>query len=141
MDFCRIALLICNLHRPLQELLDASLDCFGEHGGLEAAYDVPFAVDEELGEVPLDVVVFVDSLAELGGRRDGDVLYLVARVGRLWHRLFKELENRGGGIAVHVNFLEAGERGVVGERAELVDFVVASLSLFQKLVAWKIEDF
>ena len=83
----------------------------------------------------------MDGLAELGGRRDGDILYLIACVGRLWHRFFKELENRGGGVAVHVNLLEAREGCVVGERAELVNFVVAPLGLFQKLVARKIENF
>lgn len=124
----------------LQQFLDGRSDYIGRDRGLETANHLALAVDEELSEIPLDVVIFVHSLAKLGRRGNRQVLDLVPFVGRDGHFVLEELEKRIRTFAVHVDFLESRESGVVGERAELVDFIVAPFGLFQELVAREIEN-
>ena len=107
---------------------------------MEALHDVALAVDQELGEVPLDVAgglgagepVLLQQLAQAG---DGLVRRVVLRAGGLE----KDVDGVGA-RAVHLDLGELVEGRVVLERAELVDLVVAARRLVPELVAGEVED-
>ena len=124
----------------LQQLRDLGVDLFRCRGGVEALHDVAVAVDQELGEVPLDIagglgageIVLLQQVAQAG---DGDFGGVVLRAGGLE----KDVDGVGA-RAVHLDLGELVEGGVVLERAEGVDLVVAAGRLVPELVAGEVED-
>ena len=126
----------------LEELLDLLFYVCHVVGGLEAGYDVAFAVDEELGEVPLDVGLLGEVGISLGQHVVEQWGELVALVEAFEAFLLLEpgVERHLVG-SIHVSLGELGEFGAVGELAELGDFLVGSGCLLPELVAGEIQDF
>src|SRR6266511_1628939 len=101
----------------LQQLLDVGHDGLGLGLRRIAFDDVPLAVDEELGEVPLD---------RLGAEQAGLFLLQV-------------LVKRRGGPAVDVDLREHRKRDAVIDFAERLDVLLASRLLRTELIARKAE--
>ena len=99
-------------------------------------------VDEELGEVPLDIALLLVvrvGLAEHLVEDWGEGMALVP-AGKT-ALLLQETEERVGIVAVDLDLPETGEVGTVGEFAEIVDRLIGTGGLLAKLVAGEIEDF
>src|SRR3712207_4851001 len=110
-------------------------------GRLEACHNLPFLVDKELSEVPLDVrrlapvgVCLVEHL-----HQDGCNLICHVETSKPFLAL-EELVERVGIVAIHLKFLELWELGAVVELAELVYALVGARSLVAKLIAGEVED-
>ena len=106
---------------------------------MEPLDDVAVAVNQELGEVPLDVAWLLGSCQVVLGEeftQFGDF-----RIGRIILRSYRleELVDRIGVRSVHLDLCKLIERCIVLERAELVDFIIAPRRLVSKLVAREIE--
>ena len=123
-----------------EHCFDGLLDGFGLGGGGESLHLGAVARNEEFGEVPLDVAVLFDGLAQPGvhGCRSfgleafelfgGSLLLEVGKDGVL---LF----------AVDVYLLHDLEGDTVIDAAELGDFTVTARVLVGKLVAWEPDDY
>ena len=125
------------LSHGLEVVLQVGLDIGRRHGRLVALDDLAVAADQELGEVPLDLVGAVCVRPDL---RDGVVEAAVLRAevaGRLGAQL---LVQRVGVRAVDLDLGEHREGHVVGGLAEVLDLLVAAWLLLLELVAGKPED-
>src|ERR1700733_9280085 len=124
-------------HKWLQVALQVGLDVGGRHRRLVALDDRAVAADEELGEVPLDLVRAVPPGRE---PRDGSSELAVRRAevaGRLDPQV---LVKRVGAGPVDLDLAEHGERDVIGGLAEVLDLLVGSRLLPLALVARETED-
>ena len=102
---------------------------------------VAIAVDEEFGEIPFYVARRLCSrevvlLQEFAQACDGGLGGVVLRPGSL-----EEFVDRVRAVAIHFDLCKLVEGGVVFERAELMDFIVAARRLVAELVAGEVEDF
>ena len=125
----------------VEELLDVLGDVGYLFGRLIALDDLPLLVDEELGEVPLDVgallvvgVSLREHLVEDGVDRVG-----LIPTGEAF-LLFKEFIERGSVIAIDFYLFELRKLSAVGELTEVMDTLVGAGSLLAKLVAWEVKD-
>ena len=120
-------------------LLNVFLEVGRFCGGREALDDGAVARNEELGEVPLDVAVFLHALADgLEQCRRGlgfQTLVLLGR-GLCLQVLIDGVRFR----TVDVDFLHQGEGHAVVEAAELGDLLVGAGLLMCELVAREAED-
>ena len=128
--------MVCN---TLQSGFDGGADFIHGHGGLKAGDNVALAVDEELGEVPLDVTVVLIVLVHLlddavQNQSSRAVETLKPGVGG------KPLVERDGVLAVDVDLgiLREGDPETAG--AEGVDLFIGSGSLIGELVAGEVEN-
>src|ERR1700685_3357522 len=121
----------------LQVLLEGRLDVGGGHGGLVALDDISLSIDEELREVPLDLVGALRFRTDLRDRLI-EVPVLGPEVSRCL--LAQERVERVGISAVDVDFGEHREGDVVGCLAKGLDLGVAARFLLLELVAGKSED-
>lgn len=130
----------CRLWILCQALLDGLDNQVMVGSRFKAFHYAALAVDEELGEVPHDVGLLAEllvvGLCELVKRRSLEAA-AKALEGALGGKRGKE---GVGGVAVHIELLEAGELGVELQRAELVDLVVGLGCLAGELVAREVQD-
>ena len=110
-------------------------------GGFEPLNHVAFLVDEELGEVPLDVgggppvgTALVEDFNENGG--DG---VLRVEIDKALFGFEVGIERQLVG-AVHLGLGHAGEEGLEAQRAYRVNFLVAARGLAAELVAGNVDD-
>src|SRR4029434_4831840 len=103
---------------PSKQLLDVGLEAVGLGVGRIALDDVALAVDQELGEIPLD---------RLGPQKSRLLL------------LEKAIE-RGRVVAVDIDLGEHGEGHAVVHLAEALDLLLAAGLLRAELVAREAED-
>ena len=129
------------LVRRLQECLHGLLDVLDLLSRLEACHYLTLLVDQELGEVPLDLCALLvigislrQHLVENGIERMGLIPASEALLA------LEELIQRIGIVAIHLQLLEAGEVGAIVELAELMDRLVCAGSLLAKLIAREIQD-
>ena len=125
----------------LEPFLDGLGDDVETRGRLEASHNLSLLVDEELGEVPLDVWAFLVvrvSLAEHLVEHRVERMALVPAGEAL--AFLQELEERSGVVAVYLDLLVALELSAVCELAELMDAFISAWSLLSKLVAWEIQN-
>ncbi len=118
---------------------DVGLEVFGFGYGRETLNSLAILGNEELGEVPKDIALFLYALADtLEHKMSGfgfDALVFLG--GRL---RFEVLKDRIGIGAVDVGFSHQRERHTVVETAELLDLLVAARFLVGKLVAGETKD-
>ena len=108
---------------------------------LVAFHHLAFLVDEELGEVPLDVGFLL--IVRVGLRKhllqDGiDGMRLVP-AGEAFLLLEELIEGRGI-VAVDLYLLELWELRAIGELAKLMDAIIRAWGLLGKLVAREVEN-
>ena len=118
----------------LQHRLDIFLDVFGRGGGRKAFDDRAVAVDEEIGEVPLDVALLRDTLAdslEKGGSSLGLEAVVLFGRGLLLH-IFK---NGFSVWSINLAFGHQREGDSVIEAAEFRNLPVRTRFLAGELVA------
>ena len=123
----------------LQNGFDLGLDLVHGGGGLHALDDVALAVDQELGEVPLDVAVVLVVLVHLlddaaEHQTHGAVEALKAGV------LGQPLVEGDGVLAVDVDLGKLREGDAEAAGAEGVDLLVGAGGLIGKLVAGEVQD-
>ena len=125
--------------------LEKSLDIFGNVldllRWLVTLDDLPFLVDEELGEVPLDVRLLLIVGISLGEHlvKDGIDRMSLIPTGEAF-LLLEELIERVGIVAVDLYLLELRKLRAIGELAKLMDALVCARCLLAKLVAGEVED-
>ena len=110
-------------------------------GGLEAGYHLALLVDEELGEVPLDVgllLVVGVCLAEHVVQNSCQVV-LGIPAGEAF-LLLQELVQGICILAVDLDLLETRELGAEVQLAELMDAFIGARSLLSELVAGEVEN-
>ena len=110
--------------------------------GLETGNNLSFLVNQEFGEVPLDIglllVVWVSFAQHVVQNWSDGVVHIPTCKPLL---LLQELIQWLGILAVYLYFLKAWEFGAEGQFAELMDAFVRSRSLLSKLVAGEVENF
>ena len=125
----------------LQELLNLLLDVGDLFCGLETGDHLTFLVDEEFGEVPLDVRLLLVVGISLGKHVVEDVgdgvLHIPAGKAFL---LLQELIERVCIVAVDLDLLETGELCAEVQFAELVNALICARCLLSELVAGEIEN-
>ena len=108
---------------------------------LEAGNHLSLLVDEEFGEVPLDVGLLLVVGISFGKHVIEDVgngvLHIPSSKAFL---LLKELKQGVGIFAVHLYLLEAWEFGAKVQFAEFVNAFVGAWCLLAKLVTGEVED-
>src|SRR5271163_1650029 len=120
-----------------QVLLEIRLNVGGGHGRLVALDDMSPPIDEELREIPLDLVGAVGFGADF---RNGPVEVPVLGP-EVAGRLFAQVPVERIGIrSVHVDLGEDGEGDVVVHLAEGLDLGVAARLLLLELVTGKPQD-
>ena len=109
----------------------------------KAGDDVTFAINEELGEVPADVIVALVVLVELLHCHDYEAHEWMLAVEALdLAGMLLEVGIEGQLVrSVHFNLAEAGELGIITECAELLDLLIGTLCLRTKLIAGEIQYF
>src|SRR5689334_6008124 len=118
----------------LEVVLQVSLDIGRRHRRLVPLDDLAVPADQELGEVPLDVVGALCTRLDLG---DSFVEAAVPRPEVTGGLGPQPLVQRVGVRAVDLDLGEYREGHVVGGRAEFLDLLVAARLLFLELVAGK----
>ena len=108
---------------------------------LEACHYLTLLVDQELGEVPLDLSTLLIIGVCLGQHLVENRIERMGLIpaGKALLAL-EELIQRIGIVAIHLQLLEAGEIGAIIELAELMDRLVCAGSLLAKLIAREIQD-
>ena len=126
----------------LEKLFDLLFDVFDIVGGFEASHDVSLPINEEFGEVPLDIV----ALTPIGrglvehAFENGRELVVGIKAGEAFLLLEEGVEGKFVG-AVDVRFFELREFHAKLHGAELVNLLVAAGSLSAELVARDVENF
>jgi PII-like signaling protein len=121
----------------LEVLLQVGLDVGGRHRRLVALDHGAVGPDQELGEVPLDLVGAVGVRPDLG---DGFVEAAVGRAevaGRLGPQVLVKRVRVG---AVDVDLAQHREGDVVGGLAEVLDLGVGARLLLPELIAGEADD-
>ena len=115
------------------------LKIFGLGGGSISHDGFSIFRDQELGEVPLDVAIFLDTLTDgleegLGGFGFESVILLNGSLG------FEVLKNGFSGCAIHINLFHDLERHPIVQLTELLDLAIITGILLLELVAGKAND-
>ena len=130
------------LQNKLEQRFDLLLDQLHVGSGFEACYHSSLAIDQKLGEIPLDVgiifVVWVSFAEHIVEQRSNFVIEVKTSE---WLLLFQVGEQRRSFRAVDIDFLKLRELSTKIELAETVDFLFGARSLLAELVARKIENF
>ena len=125
----------------MQQLLDLCCNVLNLFCGLETGDDLSLFVDEELGEVPLDVwlllVVGVCLSQHIVEDVSDGVLHIPSCKTFL---ILQELIERIGIIAINLDFLKTGELRTEVQLTELMDTVIGARSLLSELVTGKVEN-
>ena len=130
------------LSLEVQPLFDSLSDDIEACGRLEAGYNLTLLVNEELGEVPLDIgtlLVVRISLAQHLVENRVERVALVPTSKAL--TFFQKFEERGSIVSVYLDLLVALELCAVCKLAELMNAFICTRGLLTKLVARKIKYF
>ena len=130
------------LSLEVQPLFDCLSDDIEACGRLEASYNLTLLVNEELGEVPLDIstlLVVRISLAQHLVENRVERMTLVPTSKAL--TFFQEFEERGSIVSVYLDLLVALELCAVCKLAELMNAFISTRGLLTKLVAREIKYF
>lgn len=122
-----------------EQFLDERSNLVWSDSRIEALDYVAIAIDEELGEVPLDVATIATLAIDLGGEPEHAVHQHVARTTARGLLLLEVLEERRGIVTIDIDLLETRESGIVLGIAELGDALVILLGLLHELIAGEIE--
>lgn len=122
-----------------EQFLDERSNLVWRDSRIEALDYVAFAIDEELGEVPLDVATIATLAIDLGGEPEHAVHQDVARTTARGLLLLEVLEERRGIVTIDIDLLETREGGIVLGIAELGDALVILLGLLHELIAGEVE--
>ena len=132
---------VCFWDSLLQQFFNLSLDVLQFLSCFEASHDLSLLVDEELGEVPLDVGLLLVVGVRLGKhileQGSNGVVHIPSCETLL---LLEELEKGIGIVAIDLDLLEAGELCAEVQFTELVDAFVCTRSLLSELVAGEVEN-
>ena len=124
-----------------QQFLNLCFDMLNLLGRLVTGNDHAALVDEELGEIPLDVGFLHVVRVFLGKHIVEDVSNGVLHIPAGKAFLLREvLEQRVGIVAIDLHLLEAGELCAEIQLAELMDGLISARGLLAKLVAGEVQD-
>ena len=126
------------LHR-LQHRLDVRFELLRLGGRCITADRLAIGRDEELGEVPEDVALLLDAVAEFLKHQSGSFRFetVVFLGGSLRLEILKDwISSR----TIHIDLLHDLESHTVVELAELLDLVIGTRILLLKLVAGETDD-